>query len=94
MQEGKNLGKLKIVLFGREIFTVNPVAYITVDFKKLVSDPFHAGSAAHGIKRMYQEKIKPIRIAPKHNNSLETSPYAIHKHHTMHQSDFTLQIPS
>ena len=46
------------------------------------------------INRMYQEKIEAIRIAPKHNNSLETSPYAIQKHHVMHQSDFTLQIPS
>ena len=45
MQEGnKGLGMLKIVQFGREIFTSSPVAYITVDFKKLVSDPFHAGS--------------------------------------------------
>ena len=26
-------------------FFLGPVAYITVDFKKLVSDPFHAGSA-------------------------------------------------
>ena len=45
MQEGnKSLGMLKIVQFGREILTLSPVAYITVDFKKLVSDPFHAGS--------------------------------------------------
>ena len=29
---------LKIVKFGREIFTLSPVAYITVNFKKLVSD--------------------------------------------------------
>ena len=46
MQEGnKSLGMLKIVQFGREIFTLSPVAYVTVDFKKLVSDIFHAGSA-------------------------------------------------
>ena len=46
MQEGNNtLGMLKIVQFGREIFTLSPVAYITVDFKKLVSDLFRAGSA-------------------------------------------------
>ena len=45
MQEGnKSLGILRIVQFGREIFTLSPVAYITVDFKKLVSDLFHAGS--------------------------------------------------
>ena len=44
MQEGnKSLGML--VQFGWEIFTLNPVAYATVDFKKLASDPFHAGSA-------------------------------------------------
>ena len=36
---------LKIVKFGREIFTLSPVTYLTVDFKKLVNDLFHAGSA-------------------------------------------------
>ena len=31
MQEGNNsLGMLKIMQFGREIFTLNPVAYITI----------------------------------------------------------------
>ena len=46
MQEGiKSLGMLKIVQFGRELFTLSPVAYITDDFKKVVSDLFHAGSA-------------------------------------------------
>ena len=46
MQEGnKSLGMLKIVQFGWKIFTLSPVAYITVDFKKLVSDLFHVGSA-------------------------------------------------
>ena len=46
MQEGnKSLGMLKIVQFGREVFTLSPVAYITVNMKELVSDPFHAGSA-------------------------------------------------
>ena len=45
MQEGnKSLGILKIVQFGREVSTLSPVAYITVDFKKLVSHPFHACS--------------------------------------------------
>ena len=44
-EENKSLGMLKIMQFGREIFTLSPVAYITVDFKKLVSDLFHAGSA-------------------------------------------------
>ena len=46
MQEGnKSLGMLQNVQFGRETFTLIPVAYITVNFKKLVSDLFHAGSA-------------------------------------------------
>ena len=45
VEEGnKSLGMLKIVQFGREIFTSSPVAYITVDFKKLISELFHAGS--------------------------------------------------
>ena len=44
-EENKSLGMLKIVQFGREIFMLSPVAYITVDFKNLVSDLFHAGSA-------------------------------------------------
>ena len=46
MQErNKSLGMLKIVQFGWEIFTLSPVAYITVDFKKLVSDLLKFGSA-------------------------------------------------
>ena len=41
MQEGnKSFGMLKIVQFGQEIFTLSPVAYIRVDFKKVVSDFF------------------------------------------------------
>ena len=41
MQEGnKSLGVLKNAQFGREILNLSPVACITVDFKKLVSDPF------------------------------------------------------
>ena len=32
------MGMLKNVQLGQEIFTLPPVAYITVDFKKLVSD--------------------------------------------------------
>ena len=49
MQEGnKSLGMLKNVQFGREIFTLSPVAYKTVDFKKFVSDLFHAGSSLAG----------------------------------------------
>ena len=46
MQEGnKSLGMLKPVQFGREIFTLSPVAYITVDFKKMVSYLFRNGHA-------------------------------------------------
>ena len=45
MQEGnKSLCMLKIVQFAREIFTLSPEAYLTGDFKKLVSDLSHAGS--------------------------------------------------
>ena len=36
---------LKIAQFGREIFTSSPVAYITVDYRKLVSDLFLTGSS-------------------------------------------------
>ena len=32
-EENKSLDMLKYVQFGREIFTLNPVAYITVDVK-------------------------------------------------------------
>ena len=39
---------LKNLQFGRKIFTLSPVAYITADFKKLVSDLFHAGSTFLG----------------------------------------------
>ena len=46
MQEGnKLLGMPKIVQLGREIFILSPVAYITVDFKKSLSDLFRSGSA-------------------------------------------------
>ena len=41
----KRSGMLKNVQFGRTIFTFSPVAYVTIDFKRLVSDLFHAGSA-------------------------------------------------
>ena len=84
---------VKNVQVGQEIFTLRLVAYITVDFKKLVSDLFPC-LFRFGRKRMHQEKNEAIRIAPTHNNSLETFPYAIQKHLTLYQSDFTLQIPS
>ena len=59
MQEGnKSLGMLKNVQFGREISTLTPLAYITVDFKKLVSDLFHAGSALVG-SRSIKRKTRP-----------------------------------
>ena len=41
---------LKSVQFGLQIFTLRPVAYMTADFKKLVSDLFDAGSALVGSK--------------------------------------------
>ena len=50
----KSFGMLQNVQFGREIFTLSLEAYVTVDFKKLVSDVFHAGSAlaeSESIKR-------------------------------------------
>ena len=47
MQEGnKSLGVLKTCSqFRQEIFILSLAAYITVDFKKLVGDLFHAGSS-------------------------------------------------
>ena len=39
--------------FGWELFTLSPVANVTVDSKKVVRDLFHAGR-----KRMYQEKTR------------------------------------
>ena len=63
------------------MFTLSPVAYISVDFKKMLIDLFYI-------------KKEKTRVAPKHNNSLETFPYAIQKHLAMHQSDFTVQIPN
>ena len=46
MEEGnKSLGMLKMCNLDGNFFTLSPVAYITVDFKKLIGDLFHAGSA-------------------------------------------------
>ena len=39
---------LKNAQFGQEIFTLSSVAYITVNFKKLVSELFHTDSALVG----------------------------------------------
>ena len=44
-EENRSLGMLKHVQFGHEIFTLSPITYITIDFKKLASDLFHTGSA-------------------------------------------------
>ena len=56
MQAGnESLGMLKIVQFGREIFTACPVAYVTVDFKKLVSG-YISYWFRFGRKCMYLEK--------------------------------------
>ena len=38
-------------------------------------------------ERVCAEKTKAVGIAPKHNNSLRTFPYAIQKHLVMLQSD-------
>ena len=49
MQEGnKSLGMLKNVQFRGEIFTKSPVPYMTVDFKKLVSNLSYADSSFVG----------------------------------------------
>ena len=73
MQErSEGLGMLKNVQFEREIFASSPVAYITVDYKKLVSDPISCWFC-FGRKSVYQEKNEAIRITPKHNDSHETS---------------------
>ena len=40
---------------------------------------------------MHQENIRTV---PKHDNSIETIPYAIQKCVTIYQSEFTLQILS
>ena len=56
MQEGnRSLGMLKTVKSGWEIFTLSHLAYVKVDFKKLVSDLFHAGSALVGSKSINTE---------------------------------------
>ena len=47
---------LKNVQCGREIFTSSPVAYITVNFKKIVRDLFHAGSALVGSKPIKRKR--------------------------------------
>ena len=50
----ESLDMLKSVQFGREIFILSPLPYITVDFKKLVSDLLLGGSAlpeSESIKR-------------------------------------------
>ena len=47
---------LKTFQFGQQMFTSSPVVYITVDFKKSVSDLTHAGSFSFGRKPFYQEK--------------------------------------
>ena len=71
MQEGTNLGMLKAMQFGREIFTSGPAACITVDFKKFVSDLFHASSAlveSERIKRKIglSEQPRNIIVALEH----------------------------
>ena len=88
VQDGnKSLGMLKIVQFRREIFTLSPVVYITIDFKKLVSELFHAGFRC-GIKQMYQEKNEVIRIAP--NITIASKPLHLQYESTMQCISLTL----
>ena len=92
MQErNKTLGMLKNLQFGWDIFTLRLEAYIIVEFKKLVSDISHAGSAL--IEADSREK-RGNQNSPKYNNSLKTFPCAILKHLAMHQSEFILKISS
>ena len=60
----------KNMQFGRGIFTLSLVAYVTLDLKKLVSDLFHAGSAFVGSKSIKRktrlsEQPQNITIASK-----------------------------
>ena len=76
------MGVLKNVQCGWEMFTLSVVAYVTVNFKKVISDLFQAGSTlveSECIKR------KAIGVVPR----LKTVPYAIQKHLAMHHSYFT-----
>ena len=60
--EGTSLGMLKDVQFGLKIFASSPVAYITVDVKKFVSDLFLTGSAlveSESVKRKTKLSEKP-----------------------------------
>ena len=41
-EENENIGYAKNVQFGRKNFSLRPVVYIIVDFKKLVSNLLHA----------------------------------------------------
>ena len=69
------------------------MAYITVDFKKVVNHLFQIWFH-YGRKRMYQEENETIRIAPEHNSTLETFLYATKKDLTVHQSDiYTFKYP-
>ena len=43
-EKKQRLGMLKNLQFERKCFALNPAAYTRVDFKELVSDPFHARS--------------------------------------------------
>ena len=80
MQEGnRSLGIIKNVQFGREVFTLSLEAFMLAPLR------WEANPSIENVT---------TKIAPKHNNNLETLKYAIHTHLAMHQSDFTLRIPS
>ena len=66
----KNTGKKQQAWYVRKYaiwignFTLSPVAYITVDFKKVVSDPCHAGSTLVKKENAPREK-RGYRNSPK-----------------------------
>ena len=91
-ERNKSLGMPENMQFGLENVTLSPIAYITADFKKVVSDLFHPGCTlleSECIKRKMKlsEQPRNITIALKSFHMQYRSTFA------MHQSDFTLQIP-
>ena len=84
MQQGIiSLSVFKNTQFGWGIFTLSPVACITIDVKKLVRNLFHNGSALVG-----RESIKRKTRLSEYSPNITVA--SIQKHLAMHQSDFTL----
>ena len=86
--EKQNFGYAKKYVIWMGNFTFNHVAYVTVDFEKVVNELSHAGSNL----RMFQEENEAIRKAPKRNNSLRTFPSVIKNHLARHQSTFKCPV--